>query len=106
MLGFFKIDTGKKISVNELDNLIGKVNIIDIREPYEYKGGSLLTAKNIPMGDLVNVPSKYLSKDKTYYIMCHSGGRSNRTCNYLLKQGYDVIDIDGGFASYTGCKHN
>jgi rhodanese-related sulfurtransferase len=106
MLGFFKTETGKTINVNEIDHLIGKVNIIDIREPYEYKGGSLLTAKNIPMGDLVNTPGKHLSKDKTYYIMCHSGGRSSRTCNYLAKQGFDVINITGGIVSYSGNKHN
>lgn len=45
MLGFLKVETGKNVSANELENLIGKAEIIDIREPYEYKTGSIRTAK-------------------------------------------------------------
>lgn len=61
------------INVNDIDDLIGKVELIDIREDYEYKNGSIKSAKNIPMGMLLNEPNKYLNKDKEYYIMCQSG---------------------------------
>ncbi len=104
MFSFLKKDDGKVINVNELDNLAGKVDLIDIREPYEYKGGSLRSAKNIPMHDLINQPDKYIKKDKTYYIMCQSGARSSRTCNFLKKQGFDVINVSGGIGSYVGTK--
>ena len=40
---------GKTVPVNELDALIGKIELIDIRETYEFSGGSLRTAKNVPM---------------------------------------------------------
>jgi hypothetical protein len=33
---FLKRDNRKLINVNELDNLIGKIELIDIRETYEY----------------------------------------------------------------------
>lgn len=103
MFGFLKKDDNV-IHVNEIDNLIGSVEIIDIREPYEYKGGSIKSAKNIPMGNLINEPDKYLNKDKTYYIMCQSGARSGRTCGILSKQGYHVINVSGGMGSYVGTK--
>ena len=45
MFGFLKRDDSKVINVNAIDNLIGKVELIDIREPYEYKSGSIKTAK-------------------------------------------------------------
>ena len=104
MFGFFKKDEGKVINVNDIDNLIGKVELIDIREDYEYKGGSIKSAKNIPMGNLLNEPDKYLNKNKEYYIMCQSGGRSARTCNSLIKQGFDVVNVSGGMGSYVGTK--
>jgi rhodanese-related sulfurtransferase len=104
MFEFLKKSTGKVVNVNDMDNLLGSVELIDIREPYEYKSGTLKTAKNIPMGNLVNAPEKYLNKNKTYYIMCQSGGRSGRTCSYLLKQGYDVVNVSGGMGSYAGSK--
>ena len=104
MFDFLKRDDSKVINVNDMDNLIGKVELIDIREPYEYKSGSLRTAKNIPMGNLLASPEKYLVKDKTYYIMCQSGGRSGRTTKELAKQGFNVINVAGGMGSYVGAK--
>ena len=104
MFDFLKRDDRKVINVNNMDNLIGSVEIIDIREPYEYKSGTLRTAKNIPMGNLLTSPDKYLIKNKTYYIMCQSGGRSGRTTRTLSKQGFDVIDVAGGMGSYVGSK--
>ena len=104
MLKFLRRDSSKIIHARDIDSLIGKVELIDIREPYEYKSGSIKTAKNIPMGNLVSEPSKYLNKEKTYYIMCQSGARSGRTCKKLQKQGFNVINIAGGIGSYAGTK--
>lgn len=104
MFDFLKKDDSKVINVNDMDNLIGKVELIDIREPYEYKSGSIRTAKNIPMGNLLTSPEKFLVKDKTYYIMCQSGARSGRTTRVLTKQGFDVINVAGGMGSYVGTK--
>lgn len=106
MFEFLKKGDGKVINVNDIDQLIGKVEIIDIREDYEYKSGSLRTAKNIPMRTLLTNPEKYLAKDKTYYIICQSGSRSSKTVNYLSKQAYNVINVVGGMGSYVGTKRN
>lgn len=106
MFGFSRRDNGRVINVNDIDELIGKVELIDIRENYEYAGGSIRSAKNIPMGELLNEPDKYLSKDKEYYIMCQSGGRSTRACSSLLNQGFNVINVSGGMGSYLGTKRN
>jgi rhodanese-related sulfurtransferase len=104
MFDFLKKEDCKAIHVNDLDNLIGKIELIDIREPYEYAGGSIKTAKNIPMGDLLSDPDKYMSKDKTYYLVCQSGARSTRTVEALRKQGFDVVNVTGGVGSYAGTK--
>jgi rhodanese-related sulfurtransferase len=104
MFGFLKKEDTKVINVNDIDELIGKVELIDIREDYEYKGGSIKSAKNIPMGELLNEPNKYLNKSKEYYIMCQSGGRSARACNNLISQGFNVINVSGGMGSYVGTK--
>lgn len=104
MFGFLKRDDGRVVNVNDIDDLIGKVELIDIREKYEYSGGSIQSAKNIPMGELLNDPEKYLNKSKEYYIMCQSGGRSARTCNALSNQGFKVINVSGGMGSYAGTK--
>lgn len=102
MFELLKRTNTKVIHVNDMDNLLGEVDLIDIREPYEYKNGTLKTAKNIPMGSLLSAPDNFLKKDKTYYIMCQSGGRSSRACSILNKQGFDVVNVAGGMGSYVG----
>lgn len=104
MFSLLKKEKIKSINVNDIDNIEEKINLIDIREPYEYEGGSIENSKNIPMRTLISNPEKYMEKYKTYYIICHSGMRSARTSNYLQKQGYDVVNVNGGIASYSGSK--
>ncbi|HZW49150.1 MAG TPA: rhodanese-like domain-containing protein [Bacillota bacterium] len=104
MFNFLKRNTGKSIHVNDIDGLIGTINLIDIREPSEFRTGSIKTAKNIPMNTLLSNPEKYLKKDQSYYLVCHSGARSQSTCSQLIKAGYDVTNVVGGIGSYVGSK--
>ncbi len=39
-------------------------------------------------------------KNKTYYVICRSGNRSANASKYLAKQGYNVINLDGGYKAY------
>jgi len=104
MFDFLMKSSGMIVNVNDMDDLLGKVELIDIREPYEVKSGTLKTAVNIPMGTLLGNPDKYMSKEKTYYIMCQSGGRSGQAVKALSKLGFDVVNVAGGMGSYSGSK--
>ena len=98
----FSKKNNNAIKVNEIKDYLGKISLIDIREPFEYSAGHIPTAKNIPMNTLINNPEKYLDKSKEYYIVCQSGGRSSSTCNFLSKQGFNIVNVSGGTGSYTG----
>ena len=100
MFSIFGKNNFDSISVYDLDGKIGKINLIDVREDYEYKGGHVPTAKNIPMSTILMKPEKYLNKAKEYHIICQSGARSSRTCKDLSSQGYKVINVSGGTGSY------
>jgi len=104
MFNFFHQNTGKAINVNDIDSLIGSINLIDIREPYEFQSGSIKSAKNIPMNTLLGNPKAYLKPEGEYYIVCQSGGRSQRACSTLARDGYNVINVSGGVGSYAGTK--
>lgn len=106
MFGIFNNSSCKVINVNDMDELLGKVELIDIREPYEYEAASMKGSKNIPMGILLKEPERFLHKDMTYYIMCQSGGRSADACKKLSNEGYDVINVSGGMGSYVGTNRN
>lgn len=102
MIQLFQRNAVNTIHVNEIDEILNDINLIDIREPYECAHTSIRKAKNIPMGNLIAAPEKYLNKDKKYYIMCQSGGRSSSAVSILQRAGYDVVNVKGGMGSYTG----
>ena len=87
----------KNININELKNLIGSINIIDIRMKDDYDIGHIKTSINIPNSQLLCNYGRYLDKSKKHYIYCQCGKTSIKTCIYLNKLGYDVINIIGGY---------
>lgn len=92
----------KTINVNSIDNLLGKIDLIDIREPYEYEEKRIETAKNIPMHDLLDDPEEYLDKNKEYHIICEAGKRSLIASMELSEMGFKVINVSGGTGGYIG----
>jgi rhodanese-related sulfurtransferase len=102
MFKFFSKQSTKAIDVKEIDALLGKINLIDIREPNEYRSGHLPTAKNVPMNNILSETEKYLDKSKEYHIICQSGARSSRTCGILKDKGFNIINVTGGTGRYNG----
>ncbi len=93
------------ININELLNLKG-INIIDIRNTEKYNQNHIPNSINISNEKLLTEPSKYLEKEKRYYIYCQRGISSYNTCKILTKLGYKVTNINGGYESYIMNKRN
>lgn len=73
--------------------------IVDIRTEDDYKRGSLQNAINIPMVQLKERMAQ-LPKDKTIYLLCHTGERSVDYVEMLDDAGYDAVNISGGYRSF------
>lgn len=97
--------TNQRISVFQLPELLGKINLIDIREPYEYERGFVPTAVNIPANTLLRNVENYMDPKKEYHIICQSGGRSGQATAILSEMGYAVVDVAGGTGNYPGSLH-
>lgn len=89
----------RSISIEKLLYKQDKI-IIDIRSNYEYQYGTIPGAINIPAIKLLNNPSKYLNKENTYYILCQSGRQSIDIVNLLSIQGFNTVNILGGYNNY------
>lgn len=76
-----------------------EINLIDVRTPAEFMVQNVPGAKNIPIVGLINNHKDFLEKGKTYYVMCHSGGRSSMAIHQLETQGYDLIQVEGGICA-------
>jgi rhodanese-related sulfurtransferase len=102
MFRLFSKSSTKSVDVKDIDQLLGKIDLIDIREPNEYRSGHIPTAKNIPMNSILSETEKHLDKQKEYHIICQSGGRSARACGILKEKGYHIINVTGGTGRYSG----
>ena len=71
------------------------VNIIDIREKAAYNRKHIKDAVNINFNDILINYEKYLNKNETYYIYCHSGIMSKQLCSILINKGYNTIAVTG-----------
>lgn len=89
------------ISMPEFDELYRKnkdIQVIDVREDDEFASGHIPGAKSVPLSQF---PTE-LDKDKSYYVVCQSGGRSSMACQYLAQNGYDVTNVMGGMSAWRG----
>ena len=78
------------------------IQIIDVRTPDEFNGGTLEGAMNIDYyaANFKEEISK-LDKDKTTLIFCHSGGRSGKASKILGDLGFiEVYDLKGGYSGW------
>ena len=88
----------KSITTNELAGLVG-VTIVDVREDDEFASGHAAGAINLPLSTFAE-HFEEISKDAPVYVICQSGGRSARACDYLEGQGYDAINVEGGTSDW------
>ncbi len=85
------------VMVSDLKKMLGQINIIDIRSIERYNNNHIPTAKNIPQEKLLINPNKYLNKNDTYYIYCQKGKSSVNIAMILEKQGFKIVNIEGGY---------
>jgi rhodanese-related sulfurtransferase len=75
------------------------VTLLDVRELDEWQAGHAPEALHIPMSELTGRLDD-LPADKDVYVVCRSGGRSARVTEYLIGNGWDAVNIDGGMQSW------
>lgn len=73
--------------------------LLDVREPGEWDAGHAEGALHIPMGQ---VPARRgeLPPQGRLYVVCRSGARSARVVQYLLAEGRDAVNVDGGMHAW------
>ena len=70
--------------------------IIDVREPAEYKMGHINGVKNIPMSEMRNRLNE-IDKTKPVYLHCRTGERSYNMTLMLKSKGYKSFNVAGSW---------
>lgn len=92
----------REISAGELVQVIERGGIvIDVREPDEYAEGHVPGATLIP---LASVPENIeaFRRAVPVYVVCQSGGRSGRACEFLEDAGVtNIVNVAGGTMGFA-----
>lgn len=91
-------------TVRELNGFGEDARIIDVREVDEWEGGHIAHARHVPLAEL---PDKLDALDDgTTYLVCHSGARSSRACEYAADRGHDVVNVAGGMSAWAAAGYD
>ena len=92
------------INPEEVEALLkeGKeLHLIDVRELDEWESGHIKEARFLPLSELEARVGE-LDKNEEYIMVCRSGGRSGRACEYMQALGYKVTNMTGGMLKWQG----
>jgi rhodanese-related sulfurtransferase len=94
-----------EMTAAELDDQLkaGKtLNLIDVREPDEWQAGHIQEARSIPLSELQERLDELQQGEQEIVLICRSGGRSGKACDFLHAQGYKVVNVTGGMLQWPG----
>lgn len=92
----------REISAGQLATILERGGVVvDVREPDEYREGHIPGAQSIPLS-LVPETVDAFRKAVPVYVVCMSGGRSMRACEYLHDAGVtNVVNVAGGTMGFA-----
>lgn len=79
--------------------------VLDVRENDEWAAGHVEGALHIPMSDFAGrfgELTEAAEDGRRVHVMCRVGGRSAQVTQYLVQQGVDAVNIDGGMLAWDG----
>lgn len=87
------------IDVENLYEKLEEFQVIDVREPYEWRSGVIPSALKIPMGELFNKLGE-LPKNKKYAVICATGSRSQSASIFMADNGFNAVNVIGGMSRW------
>jgi rhodanese-related sulfurtransferase len=93
----------QEIDVEQLaERIAAGARVIDVREPDEYTEAHVPGAVLVPLGTVPDNVAAFVGDGPTY-VVCKSGGRSMRACEFLESQGIDglqLVNVAGGTSAW------
>jgi rhodanese-related sulfurtransferase len=77
--------------------------LLDVREDDEWAAGHAEGALHLPMGQVVaryGELTEAVADGRRVHVVCRVGGRSAQVAQYLIAQGLDAVNVDGGMLGW------
>lgn len=77
--------------------------LLDVRENDEWAAGHAAGAVHVPMGQITQRLDEIAGAlpERPVRVVCRSGGRSARVTAYLVQQGWEAVNVDGGMRAWS-----
>jgi rhodanese-related sulfurtransferase len=75
------------------------ITVLDVREPVEWQHGHVDGSVHVPMMEIAERVGE-LPTDSQVLVVCKVGGRSARVVQFLVAQGVDAVNLDGGLLEW------
>lgn len=86
----------REVTVAELESLLAAgARVVDVRETDEYESGHVPGAVHVALGTVPDHVDAFRG-DGSVYVVCRSGARSMRACEFLEQHGLDAVNVAGG----------
>jgi len=94
----------REIAPRELSDRLRRgdvIDLIDVREPYEWRIARIEGARLIPLGR-IGASAPEIARDRDVVLYCHHGARSQAAGEALVAQGFDRIwNLSGGIDRWS-----
>lgn len=95
----------REISVDELAAAQQHgARVFDVRELAEFEAGRVPGAVLIPLGEVTQRVDEFRGEGPAY-LVCRSGARSMRACEFLVQQGIEAVNVAGGTIAWLDAGH-
>jgi rhodanese-related sulfurtransferase len=105
LLDFFR--PVKTVSPGEVSRLLaspdtGGLQLVDVRQPFEFRRGHIPGARLLPLGRLKRRRAE-LDPARPIIVYCAHGSRSHAAASLLARSGFrNVRSMKGGLAAWQG----
>ena len=77
----------------------GRVQLVDVREPYEWEAGRIEQARHLEL-ERLSSQAETIDKDRPVVFQCRAGVRSLMAAQAFKRAGYDAWSMAGGIAAW------
>ena len=77
----------------------GQIELIDVRESYEFEAGRIAGARHLPLGEL-SAQAGTVDRDRPVVFYCRSGARSAMATQAFTGSGWDAHNLTGGLLDW------
>jgi len=89
------------ISPEQLKQELGKVVLVDVREPEEYEESRIEGCTLIPLGEITSRALRELNPEDNIVLYCAHGVRSLHALMALRNLGFEKLrSLDGGICAW------